>query len=140
MELVTYRGVVYPVQCDVMGHMNVQHYIGAFDQAGWHLVAAIGYKPSWLKERNWGWADRRYEIDFIDELPVGSLFEIRSRFLKVGRTSLTTHHAMYNSEKGTPSAEITAVTILFDLVARKSTPLPPEMVEGAKAYLAEPAV
>ncbi len=78
MELVTYRGVVYPVQCDVMGHMNVQHYIGAFDQAGWHLVAAIGYKPSWLKERNCGWADRRYEIDFIDELPVGSLFEIRS--------------------------------------------------------------
>ena len=120
-----------------MGHMNVQHYIGAFDQAGWHLAAAIGYKPSWLKERNWGWADRRYEIDFIDELPVGSLFEVRSRFLKVGRTSLTTHHAMYNSEKGTLSAEITAVTILFDLVARKSTPLPQEMVEGAKVYLAE---
>ena len=44
---------------------------------------------------------------------------------------------MYNSEKGTLSAEITAVTILFDLVARKSTPLPPEMVEGAKAYLVE---
>ena len=132
MELVTYRGIVYPVQCDVMGHMNVQHYIAAFDQAGWHLVAAIGYKPSWLKARNLG-----YEIDFIDELPVGSLFEIRSRFLKVGRTSLTTHHAMYNTESGALSAEITAVTILFDLVARKSTPLPPEMVEGAKAYLAQ---
>ena len=139
MELLTYRGIVYPVQCDVMGHMNVQHYIGAFDQAGWHLVGAIGYKPSWLKERKLGWADRRYEVDFIAELPVGSMFEIRSRFLKVGRTSLTTHHAMYNSETGALSAELTAVTILFDLDARKPAPLPPEMVEGAKAHLAEPS-
>lgn len=135
MELVTYRGIVYPVQCDVMGHMNVQHYIAAFDQAMWHLVAAIGYRASWLKERNLGWADRRYEVDFHAELPVGSLFEVKSRLLKIGRTSLTAHHAMFNSETGVLSAEITAVSILFDLAARKSTPFPPEMIEGAQAYL-----
>lgn len=136
MQLTTYRGIVYPVQCDVMGHMNVQHYIAAFDQAMWHLVAAAGYKNSWLKDRNLGWADRRYEVDFLDELPVGSLFEVKSRFLKVGRTSLTAHHQMFNSETGTLAAEITAVTILFDLIARKASPLPAEMLEGAKDYMA----
>lgn len=137
MQLTTYRGIVYPVQCDVMGHMNVQHYIAAFDQAFWHFAAAIGYKGSWLRERNLGWADRRYEVDFHAELPVGSLFEVRSRLVKFGRTSLTIHHAMYNSEFDTLAAEITAVSILFDLIARKSAPLPAEMIEGAKPYLAD---
>lgn len=135
MELTTYRGIVYPVQCDVMGHMNVKHYIAAFDQAMWHLVAAAGYKSSWLKERNLGWADRHYEVDFLQELPVGSLFEVKSQFLKIGRTSLTAHHRMFNTETGTLSAEITAVSILFDLTARKPSPLPPEMLEGAKPYM-----
>lgn len=135
MQLTTYRGIVYPVQCDVMGHMNVQHYIAAFDQAMWHLVAAAGYKNSWLKDRNLGWADRHYEVDFLEELPVGSLFEVKSQFQKIGRTSLTAHHQMFNSETGALSAEITAVTILFDLIARKASPLPAEMLEGAKSYL-----
>lgn len=129
--MITYKGVVFPVQCDVMGHMNVQHYIAAFDQASWHLVAAAGYKSAWLEERKLGWADRHYDVDFLDELPVGSLIEVCSKIVKVGRTSLTLHHAMHNSETGVLCAEITIVTILFDLVARKATPLPPEMVEGA---------
>ena len=29
---ITYRGVVYPWQCDHMGHMNVMWYAGKFDE------------------------------------------------------------------------------------------------------------
>ncbi len=133
--MIGYKGVVFPVQCDVMGHMNVQHYIGAFDQASWHLVIAIGYKPSWLKQKRLGWADRHYDVDFLQELPEGSAFEIESHITKVGRTSLTLHHAMRNSETGALCAEITIVTILFDLDARRPAPLPPEMLEGAKLHM-----
>ena len=32
---VTYRGVVYPWDCDHMGHMNVMRYVGKFDEATW---------------------------------------------------------------------------------------------------------
>ena len=39
---ITYRGVVYPSQCDFMGHLNVQHYIAAFDQAILHLTSELG--------------------------------------------------------------------------------------------------
>ncbi|MCO6188071.1 thioesterase family protein [Rhizobium sp. L1K21] len=134
--MITYKGVVSPQQCDVMGHMNVQHYIAAFDHASWHLVAAAGYRSAWLEERKLGWADRHYDVDFLDELPVGSLIEVRSKILKVGRTSLTLHHAMYNTETGGLCAEITIATILFDLVARKSAPLPQEMIDGAAKLLA----
>ena len=42
-ELVeTYRGVIYPWQCDHMGHMNVMWYVGKFDEATWNLFAVAG--------------------------------------------------------------------------------------------------
>ncbi len=38
----TYRGVIYPWNCDHMGHMNVQYYVGKFDEATWQLFAFLG--------------------------------------------------------------------------------------------------
>ena len=40
-DSLTYRGMVYPWQCDHMGHMNVMHYVGKFDEAAWNLF----YRP-----------------------------------------------------------------------------------------------
>ena len=131
MVLLTYQGVVYPAQCDAMGHMNVQYYIAAFDQSFWHLVAAAGYSAAWIGERREGWADRRYEIDFRKELPVGSLFEIHSGVIKVGRTSLTTCHRLTSKADGALCAELIAVSVYFDLAQRQSRALPEAIVRGA---------
>ena len=35
----TYRGTVYPWQCDHVGHMNIMWYVGKFDEANWNLFA-----------------------------------------------------------------------------------------------------
>lgn len=131
MAILTYQGVVYPAQCDAMGHMNVQFYIAAFDQSLWHLMAASGYSAAWIHERREGWADRRYEIDFRQELPVGSLFEIHSSVGKVGRTSLTTHHSLTNKADGVTCAELVAVSVYFDLEGRRALPLPQAIIDGA---------
>src|SRR6516225_9024388 len=90
----TYRGVVYPAQSDAMGHMTVQYYVAAFDQAMWHLVESIGYDPSWRHERNEGSADVRYEIDFRAELQVGDLYLVESDVISVGKSSLKSHHRL----------------------------------------------
>ncbi len=135
MSLLTYHGVVYPAQCDAMGHMNVQYYIAAFDQSLWHLMAAAGYSAAWIAERQEGWADRRYEVDFRRELPVGSLFEIRSEVVKVGRTSLTTRQVMTDTANGELCAEMLAVSVYFDLAARKARPLPEVIVAGAAQFI-----
>jgi acyl-CoA thioester hydrolase len=34
----SYRGAVYPWQCDHMGHMNVMWYVGKFDKATWNFL------------------------------------------------------------------------------------------------------
>lgn len=127
MTVVTYQGVVYPAQCDAMGHMNVQYYVAAFDQSLWHLMAAVGYSHVWITERKVGWADRRYEIDFRRELSVGSLFSIESHVVKVGGTSLTTRHIVSETGTGVINAELVAVSVYFDLAKRQAISLPDEL-------------
>ena len=40
--VITYRGTVYPWQCDHMGHMNVMWYVGKFDEATWQILSTLG--------------------------------------------------------------------------------------------------
>jgi acyl-CoA thioester hydrolase len=137
MTLRTYQGVIYPAQCDAMGHMNVQHYVGAFDQAHWHLMAACGYDGAWIQSRRQGWADVRYEIDFKHETRAGALIVVDSAVRRIGSKSLTTWHRMSTSEG--IHAELLAVTVYFDLEARRAVELPDVIREGALAFLEETA-
>jgi len=38
----TYRGTVYPWQCDHVGHMNIMWYVGKFDEANWNCSQGSG--------------------------------------------------------------------------------------------------
>lgn len=42
MSSVTYKGAVYPWQCDHIGHMNVMWYVGKFDEANWNFLLHLG--------------------------------------------------------------------------------------------------
>lgn len=130
----TYRGVVYPAQSDAMGHMTVQYYVAAFDQAMWHFVASLGYNPDWRNERKEGWADVRYEIDYRSELKVGDLFTVASKLLKIGRSSLVTHHELKNLA-GETCAEISMTSVYFDLEKRASKAIPDQIKAAAMNWL-----
>jgi acyl-CoA thioester hydrolase len=123
MSFETYHGVVYPAQTDAMGHMTVQYYVAAFDQAMWHLVANIGYNPEWRAEKSEGWADVRYEIDYRSELKLGELYVVSSSVVELGRTSLKSRHKM-SRHGGQIVAELLMTSVYFDLAERKSKPLP----------------
>jgi acyl-CoA thioester hydrolase len=130
----TYRGVVYPAQTDAMGHMTVQYYVAAFDQAFWHQIASLGYNPDWRLERREGWADVRYEIDYRAELKVGDLFSVSSKVIKVGRSSLVTHHSLLNNALQL-CAEITMTSVYFDLEQRVSKEIPNNIKLSALEWL-----
>ena len=130
--IISFRGLVYPAQCDAMGHMNVQYYTAVFDQAMWHLVFALGFHPSWVTDRREGWADVRYEIDFRQELRVGQLFYAESAVVKVGNASLVTLHRMVEAESRKIAAEAKITSVYFDLARRTSPPLPAEIRSAAE--------
>ena len=62
-KIETYRGVVYPWQMDHMDHMNVQFYTARFDEATWHLFAALGMTTSYFKSNRRGMAALEQRIE-----------------------------------------------------------------------------
>ncbi|MBL8581300.1 MAG: acyl-CoA thioesterase [Rhizobiaceae bacterium] len=131
--LVTSVGVAHPWMCDTMGHMNVRHYMAMFDDASFHV---LGHLTGVEKDKNIGWADVRYEIDYRHETPAGTLLTVRSHVLRIGRSSVTYAHVLSGTLEGELHAEAKVTTVRFDLVARKSIEIDAETRRRAEALLA----
>ena len=131
----TFRAVVYPWHCDHQNHMTVMHYVGMFDAAFWHHVAHFGFTPSYLKTGNFGFADVKDTLEYKAELPVGSLVVIRSALTRIGRSSFTALHEMFNSETQSVSATSEKTSAYFNLTTRQSEPIPDELRSGMESSI-----
>ncbi len=138
----TYRGTVYPWQCDHVGHMNIMWYVGKFDEANWNLFARVGLTPTYLRESGHGMAAVQQNISYKRELLAGDIVEIRSVLLELRDNSIRFRHDMRNVETGeiAASCEITAVHL--DRQARKAVAFAEAIRRTAARLIAfpEPAV
>lgn len=134
----TYRGTVYPWQCDHVGHMNIMWYVGKFDEANWNLFARIGLTPTYLRESGRGMAAVQQNISYKRELLAGDIVEVKSELLEVGVKSIRFMHQMRNGETGEIAAlcEITAVHM--DRLQRKSAPFADPIRQSAGRLIAAP--
>ena len=121
--IVTHRGVVYPWQCDHMGHMNVMWYVGKFDEATWQLFCAVGLTPSRLRNASRGMAGLEQHIEYKRELRAGDVVTIRSGVLEVKEKTLRFAHRMDNDETGQVAARTILTAVHLDLAARRACAL-----------------
>ena len=134
----TYRGTVYPWQCDHVGHMNIMWYVGKFDEANWRLFSSGGLTPSYLRESA-RHGRRAADITYKRELLAGDIVEVRSRLLEIRDKSIRFVHEMRNAETGEIAATCEFVGVHMDRQARKSAPFTPAIRDAAEKHL-EPAM
>ena len=132
---ITYRGVVYPWQCDHMGHMNVMWYVGKFDEATWQSLSMLGLTPSVLRERNRGMGAVQENITYKRELRAGDVVSIRSGVVEIREKVVRFLHEMYNDETGDISAATEITAVHMDTVRRKSCPFPAQVFERARGLI-----
>src|SRR5436190_1365491 len=96
----TYRGTVYPWQCDHIGHMNIMWYVGKFDEANWNMFARLGLTPSYLRQSGRGMAGVQQNISYKRELFAGDIIEVTSKLLELRDKSIRFLHEMRNAETG----------------------------------------
>jgi acyl-CoA thioester hydrolase len=133
---VTYRGTVYPSQCDHMGHMNVMWYAGKFDEASWQLLAALGLTPGRFRREGIGMAAVQQRTEYKRELRAGDIVTIRSSVLDVTEKSISLLHEMRNDETGEIAATTLMVAVHVDTTARKARALPADVRERATITIA----
>ncbi len=129
----TGRAVVFPWHCDHYNHMNTRHYLGFFDDAGAHMMQALGYSLELDGRGDIGWADVEQTIKYRKEVCVGALLRITSSFLEIGSKTIKYRHTMANTSTDDVVATLDGVTVCFDLNKRRARALP----ENIKAKLLE---
>jgi acyl-CoA thioester hydrolase len=125
--VLTYRGIVYPWQCDHVGHMNVMWYVSKFDEATWQLLATVGITPSYLRRHGRAMAAVHQEITYKHELRPGDLVTIRSGILEVREKVIRFFHEMVNDETGEVAALAVLTGVHMDAGARGACPFPEEI-------------
>ena len=130
---VTYRGVVLPKHCDHYGHLNVRYYAYFFDDGGFQMWHHIGIKQSDLKQNDMGAVVANISIDFIHEITVGQLMEIRRVWRHMGNKSMSHEQRLFNVDTGVHCATQTTSEVYFDMKKRCSAPMPENLREKVKA-------
>jgi len=123
----TYQGVVYPWHCDHMGHMNVMHYVGKFDEATWSLFSDMGLTGRRMRDEQKGMVAVEQNIQYKGELMPGDVIAVQSEIVKLTDKSVTFRHEMRNVETGSIAAITTLTGLYFDRVARKAINLPDDI-------------
>lgn len=116
----TFRGVVYPWECDHMGHMNVRFYQARFDEATWQLFGMLGLTPEYLRREGRGMAAVEQHTRYLKEALPGDLIGMRSRVLEITGKSIRFTHLLLNSVSGEALAETTFTGVHLDTATRRS--------------------
>lgn len=132
----TFRGIAHPWLCDAYGHLNTRHHMAMFDDASSHFLHRLSALAPVPEGSRLGWADVSLKATLSDEVPLGRLVVLRTRLLRLGRSSVTYHTEMRSADDGRLHSAVETVTVRFDLDARRAVPLPEAMVAAASAWIA----
>ena len=132
--LVVGEGTVGPEHIDYNGHMNVVHYRAAFDLSTDGLFAHLGLAPDEYNVRTGATLmvveeHTRYHA----ELAEGERYRILARM--VGHSAKKLHYllVMEHLGRGVVAATHEELALHVDLAARRSSPLPAEVLAAAAA-------
>jgi acyl-CoA thioester hydrolase len=134
--LLTHRGTLQSWECDESGWTTPRFQIARFAESATQLIEHLGLPKAALRSRNLGSAALDYAIEYRAPLRPGQSVDVRSGVLEVGRKVLRCFHHLIDSGQGEIATIIEIAVVFFDLTARKSVAMPPEIVAGARGVMA----
>jgi len=118
----TVHQVIYPGDCDVVGHLNTRHYTALFDHAMWELMRLLGAEDNYGAGATVAWVDIETLVRYRREVNVGSAVRVRSRIARAGNTSLVTEHLL--DAGGEERASCRTTSVRLNMMERRPTQIP----------------
>lgn len=131
----TFRGYVSMQECDEMGHMNIQHYIGKTSDASFHFRNALGLPASQQAVSGKGYVALEHHIRFHRELKTSDLVSIRSGVVEMRDKTLVKFQEMREVLDDRLAATFVVNVGCLDLATRRLTPWPAETRAKAEALM-----
>ncbi|WP_300513937.1 acyl-CoA thioesterase [Aliiroseovarius sp.] len=118
----TFRRIVDPADCDMLGHMNISRYFACVSDAGLGLMTAFGLGQDQISGgRRQAFAVVHFDTTFHKEVLPGDWIYIRSGLTEIGNRSCTIRHVMHRATDDVLLFEATAKAVLMDLDTRRAT-------------------
>ena len=118
----TYKGYVNPWECDEMGHMNIQFYMGKTSDAAFHQQAFLGLGYDHQKVERTTYVALEHHIRFHKELFASDLVSVRSGVLSVGNKTMRIYQEVRNALTDSLSATLVVDVGHFDMEKRTLVP------------------
>ena len=131
-QIETFRGAVHPWEIDVMGHMNVRHYMAKYDDATMQLFGRLGLTVAYFRAENRALGAVRQVLSYRKELFAGDLIGIGTEILEIGVRKLHFLHRMTELNSGEEAASAEMVGVHFDRETHRSTPFPEFVLAAAR--------
>jgi len=132
---ITYRGVVHPWHCDIMGHMNVVWYVSKFDEASWQFASMLGLNNSYFIKKHMGIAALQQNITYKSEMAAGSTVTVRSGILEMKEKIVRIVHEMRNDTTDEIAAVMVLTAVHFNTRKRKSCPFPKDILKRGRSFI-----
>jgi acyl-CoA thioester hydrolase len=126
-------GSVQVTECDVMGHMNVRHYVSRSLEALAWLGLELGLGPAYAREHGVGLAPADQHIRFVRELPAGTPFSVYGRVVHCRGDTLRFYQEIRNAATATVAATIVTDAALADTKTGEPRALPSSVADAAEA-------
>jgi len=122
---------------DMNGHMNIQHYLGLYDEAGMPFFAQFGMDERYFSVDRQGIFDLEHHLFYLAEIHIGDTVTVHSRLL--ARTAKRLHGIWFivNETRNQLSNTFEYVTSHADLNLRRTAPFPDELAEQFDVVIAE---
>ncbi|MDZ4669840.1 MAG: thioesterase family protein [Phototrophicales bacterium] len=121
---------------DAMGHMNIRHYLGFFDNAGWGLFADLfGLTLDYYQTHKVGMFALKQFLHYTAEVRLGDVVDIYGRV--IGRSQKRVHFMMFmvNKEQDVLSAIFESLGSFADLTTRRTASFPNDIAQKIDALL-----
>ena len=114
---------------DIMGHMNVRHYMGIFDEAAWHFFASFGMDQAYYSGGVGGGFALQQSVRYWAECRVGDVVSVRGRM--IGRSAKRIHFMLFmgNETQGVLAATIETLGTHADMRIRRTSPYPAHIAD-----------
>lgn len=134
--LLTYRGSIEAWECDARGIAPPRAHLARFADCINHLFRAMGISKDQLRAQGLGSAALDYEIEYRRLMRLGQAVETRSGVLDAGEKVFHFFHHLIDSATGDVITSIVVAALFFDLVTRKSVPMPEAVRSAARQLMA----
>ena len=122
--------VIPPEWEDDNGHVNIQHYLGLFELAGWVVLEAFGVDRAWLQRNAYSFFDLEHHLHYLAETHVGDRVTTYNRIVGKGEKRFHGLYLIVNETRQRLACVLEYVSTGVDMDARRTAVMPPELSQG----------